>query len=106
MRATWFNIYGSHPSERAKIQKGAKKEGSCFLGRVLIAMILVPHEKPQLYPAIANPMKEPSSSNYKLWVDVYDLVNCDLANGNELWLVATMGTFKSDSFPALYRKKT
>jgi hypothetical protein len=28
MRATWFNIYGSHPNERKNIVKGEKKEGS------------------------------------------------------------------------------
>lgn len=93
MRATWFNIYGSHPNERKNIAKGDKKEGSQFLGRILIAMLLVPHEKPQMYPAIANPMKEPTSENYKLWVDVYDLVNCDDAKGQPLWLYASIGSF-------------
>jgi len=34
-----------------------------------------------MYPGIANPMKEPTTENYQLWVDVYDLVRCDEAKG-------------------------
>jgi hypothetical protein len=102
MRATWINLYGVHPLERT----GLKKEGSSFLGRVLISMQLVLNEKPLLYPAVANPMKEPSYSNFLLWIDAYDLVNCKEANGKALHLDAQIGTSVSSKHPAKYKQQT
>ena len=49
-------------------------------------MQLTPSENPQLYPAVANPAKEPVQGNFKLWLDAYDLVNCEETGGRELWL--------------------
>jgi hypothetical protein len=48
MRATWINLYGVHPLERGWFQNnnGNKKEGTSFLGRILISMQLAPNEKP------------------------------------------------------------
>jgi hypothetical protein len=68
----------------------------------MISMQLTPNEKPQLYPAVANPAKEPSQSNFKLWLDTYDLVNCEEANGKNLWLVSTVGQFTSGKHQARY----
>ena len=106
MRATWFNVYGAHPNERSKIVKGEKKEGSQFLGRILLAMLLVPHEKPYMYTAVANPMKEPASEKYRLWVDVYDLVNCDSGKDKNLWVKASIGSYETERLFASYKKKT
>lgn len=66
MRATWINLYGVHPMERGWFQNnnGSKREGSSYLGRILISMQIAPTEKPSLYPAPANPVKEPNSSNF------------------------------------------
>lgn len=44
---------------------------------------------------MANPAKEPVSSRFKIFVDAYDLVNCEEAGGNNLWLIATIGNAKS-----------
>lgn len=38
MRATWINLYGIHPDDRAQATKGGSKQGSSFLGRILISM--------------------------------------------------------------------
>lgn len=108
MKATWINLYGVLPLERGWFQnnKGSKREGSSYLGRVLISMQLTPSERPSLYPAPANPVKEPNSANFQLWLDSYDLVNCEEANGRNLWLVATIGTFTSGKHKAKYRSQT
>lgn len=37
-----------------------KKEGSQYLGRVLLAMQLLPNDRPLLQTAISAPVKEPS----------------------------------------------
>ena len=76
------------------------------MGRVLIAMLLVPHEKPFMYAAIANPMKEPASEKYRLWIDVYDLVNCDSGKDKQLWVKASIGSFETDKCLASYKKKS
>lgn len=48
MRSTWLNLYGVHPLERGwfSSNKGNKKEGSFYLGRVLISIQLAPNDKP------------------------------------------------------------
>ena len=74
MPARWFNLYGTHPEDRADNTKG-RKEGSTYLGRVLLAFSLVANERPQLNAGQANPIKEPKSMMYQLWVDLYDLIN-------------------------------
>jgi hypothetical protein len=47
MRARWFNLYGTHPLERSSKTTG-RREGSTYLGRVLIAFNLVSNDRPQL----------------------------------------------------------
>lgn len=41
-----------------------------------------------------------------LWVDTYDLVNCDEANGNKLWVVASIGSTFSDKHYAKFKEST
>ena len=45
MKARWINLYGTHPLERSNRTK-SKKEGSCWLGRVLIAFSIVSTDRP------------------------------------------------------------
>jgi len=45
MKPQWINIYGTHPELRTDRTKN-KKEGTSFLGRVLIAFSLVSNERP------------------------------------------------------------
>ena len=57
------------------------------MGRVLISMQLSPNEKPQLVATMANPIKEPNTANFSLWVDVYDLTSCeDSAGGRPVYI--------------------
>ena len=58
MPAKWVNLYGISPNERSPRTRG-KKEGSSYLGRVLIAFSLIPNEAPQLCLQSGNPIKEP-----------------------------------------------
>jgi len=46
MKSTWFNLYGVAPQERGWFTSHNynKKEGSCYLGRVLLSMSLTPNE--------------------------------------------------------------
>ncbi len=47
MKSTWFNLYGVAPLERPWFKSGtSKKEGSNYLGRVLIQTVLAPNERP------------------------------------------------------------
>lgn len=68
-------------------------------------MQLVPNDNPKLFPANLNPLKEPNSSNFQLWVDAYDLVNCEKAKGGNLWLVSSIGTYASSKHSAIYNKQ-
>jgi len=47
MKARWFNMYGTHPNERNAKTKG-RREGSTYLGRVLIQFSLIPNDNPLL----------------------------------------------------------
>jgi hypothetical protein len=66
MKCTWINTYGVHPSERGwfKQVNAAKKEGTSFLGRLLVSMQLTPNEKPSLISTVAQHPKEPTSGNF------------------------------------------
>jgi hypothetical protein len=46
MTPRWFNLYGPHPNDRERIRDKIKgrREGSYWLGRILIAMNLVPSD--------------------------------------------------------------
>jgi len=39
----------------------------------------------------SQPSSEPPVSKYSLWVDVYDLVNCDDLLGRKVWVQASIG---------------
>lgn len=45
MTARWINLYGTKPLERSKRTRG-KKEGSQYLGRMLIAITMLTNERP------------------------------------------------------------
>lgn len=72
LKPTWINLYGIHPDGNLIffifcIDRGwfvtksyNKKEGSVFLGRVLITMQLLPHERPSLMVQSSTPVKEPA----------------------------------------------
>jgi hypothetical protein len=63
MSARWINLYGVKPLERSSRTTG-KKEGSQWLGRVLIAFNMVSNERPQFMSQVGNAVKEPKSILY------------------------------------------
>lgn len=81
MAARWFNLYGVDPKERNAKTKG-KREGSSYLGRILLAFNVIPNEMPQLQLTSAIPTKDPRQEQFQLWVDVYEWINCKIADPN------------------------
>lgn len=47
MATRWINLYGTDPDKRTDKTKG-KKEGTSYLGRVMIAFSILPADRPQL----------------------------------------------------------
>ena len=84
-------MYGTPPRERASNTRG-RKEGSAYLGRVCLALNLVPSERPQLANQGAPLSRDPKHYTYKLWVDIYSLVNCDVANCEPIEIEASIGS--------------
>jgi len=77
MKARWFNLYGTHPDERSDKTK-RMTEGTSYLGRVLIAFNIVSADRPVLQVQQGMPINDPKSMAYKLWVDLYELLDCEL----------------------------
>jgi hypothetical protein len=44
--------------------------------------------------------------NFKLWLDAYDLVNCEETAGKEVWLKLSIGGYTSAKFAAKYKSST
>ena len=47
MPTRWINLYGPDPDKRSDKTKG-KKEGTSYLGRVMIAFSILAADRPQL----------------------------------------------------------
>lgn len=81
---TWINMYGIPDDERPgffekMIASGPKFiEGTDFMGRVLLSMNLIPHEKPEKGNQYLSGSVEPESQPYQLRVD---LIEAHLNNG-------------------------
>ena len=58
MKTRWFNLYGTNPKERSSRTKSLR-EGTCYLGRVLINIRIVSTERPQFSSLVTNKLKEP-----------------------------------------------
>ena len=88
MPSRWINLYGVPPHEKS-LKTKSLREGTAYLGRVLFAMNLSSNEYPNLVVQAAGPIKEPKHSNYLLWVDLYDWINCDFVkqgDKNNTWV--------------------
>lgn len=91
MKARWINLYGLHPLDRKSNTKG-KKEGSAWLGRVLIAFNMVSNDRPQLQSQVGSQINEPKTLDYKIWVDLYKIVDCEIVpKGSQIWAVVSIG---------------
>lgn len=105
MPLRWINLYGTKPLERSSKTK-MRKEGTSWLGRVLINFNLVTSERPMLGDSIAPAIKEPTPQNYQMWVDLYDIINCDLVDPEDtLWVVISIGPIESGRIEAKWNKK-
>ena len=86
MPIRWINLYGTKPLERSSKTK-MRKEGTSWLGRVLISFNLVSNERPMLGESIGPTINPPKVQNYQMWVDLYDLINCDIVDKDDtLWI--------------------
>ena len=64
---------------------------------MLVAFSLISNERPQLAAGTADPIKEPKTRHYQLWVDLYELIKCDvIAADSPVWVVISIGRQKSD----------
>lgn len=73
MSARWINLYGTHPLERSPRTRG-RKEGSQWLGRVLLAFNVVTNERPMLMSQQCNALKEPKNGCFQIWIDLYYII--------------------------------
>lgn len=106
MPARWFNLYGTKPQERSPKTK-SMREGTQYLGRVLIQMSVTPNEYPNLTIQNANAIKEPRQANFNLWVDLHQLINCGVAQPDTtIWAQVSIGANVSDFYRAKYKKAT
>ena len=95
MPCRWFNLYGTEPLERSSKTR-SRTQGSQYLGRWLVAFSLISNDRPQLKNDQTNPMREPNTRSYQLWVDMYDLVGCEVvSDGSPLWCIISIGPKKS-----------
>jgi hypothetical protein len=78
MPAKWINLYGIPPNERnTGMNLGGKRkhprEGTYFMGRVLISFSLLANEKPGCATVPCNPFYEPDTQPYRLFCDIYEV---------------------------------
>ena len=75
MDPTWFNMYGIRPME---FKSGMSRlHSSSYVGRVLMSFHLLPNDRPVLSISSGSTAGKDNSVPYNLWIDVFDLVNCD-----------------------------
>ena len=105
MPCRWINLYGTEPTERSERTK-RRREGSAYLGRVLIRFDIVSNDKPQLSSQAAIGVKDPRFRLYRLWVDVFDLMRCQvIPPGSKVVVVGTVAKYKTVDWPAKYNRK-
>ena len=103
MTARWINIYGTPPMERSDRTK-RRKEGSAYLGRVLIALNMISNDRPQLRSEPGNPIKEPRIRLYRLWVEMYDLIRVQvIPEGSSVFAVVSIGKQNSEESAFKYK---
>lgn len=89
MKPNWVNLYGIHPTDRGGSHGNKIKlsHSSSFMGRILMSLHLQQNDRPQFLQGVGTHGAEPRSITYQLWVDVYDLMNCDeLLNREPVWV--------------------
>lgn len=75
MLPMWFNLYGSRHKEHDNTEP--RLYSTSFMGRVLMSFHLLPNTRPVLSLSASQVPSKIQIHTYRLWIDVYDLVNCD-----------------------------
>ena len=84
---TWINLYGIPKSEKTNFfsklinKKKEYKEGTAYMGRVLLSLTLNPHENPNKGVHFLKGYNEPENLEYKLFVDIYK-ANLEIENAS------------------------
>ena len=76
MAAKWINLYSVPAWERNSSfgkKKKHPKEGTHFMGRVLLSFSLLPSEHPKVATLPCNPFYEPDTQPYRVFCDIYEL---------------------------------
>lgn len=77
MDPIWFNMYGVRPKEK-KAGMTSLLHASAFMGRILMSFHLISDERPKMQPGVQiSAASKDYTTSYKLWIDLYELVNCD-----------------------------
>ena len=94
--------------DRGPRTKG-RREGSCWLGRVLLSFNLQPNESPEYSSQTCNPLKEPKADKYTVFVDLYSVTAFHLGeegDGKTVMVRAQFGAAKSEPIAAKRSKKS
>ena len=106
MEPRWINLYGVDPKEK---RSGVPQSGSSFMGRLLLSLHLNQNDrsdKAQLNVGSTFPSMEPATNQYQLWLDLYDLTNCDeILDCRSVWIVASCGQQKTENAYARLNKQ-
>ena len=87
---TWINMYGiptdDRPSFWDKLISGNNRfiEGTDYMGRLLLSMNLIPHEKPERGSQYLSGSAEPDAQAYQLRVD---LIEAQVSNARDELIV-------------------
>ena len=76
MPAKWINLYGIPEEERNSTFKSKiihPKEGTAFMGRIMLSFSLIPQEVPICATTQTNPFYEQDPQSYNLFCDIYEL---------------------------------
>ena len=80
------------------------------MGRLLLSLHLNQNDrsdKAQLNVGSTFPSVEPATNQYQLWLDLYDLINCDeILDCRSVWIVASCGQQKTENAYARINKQT
>lgn len=97
--AKWINLYSIPPHERnpdVSLSKKIKhpKEGTYFMGRILLSISLIASENPKFQLAQTQPFIDPDTQTYALFCDIYELKDLNDKTFDILvWCDCRIGTY-------------
>lgn len=89
MESRWVNLYGVSLEERIP---GTPQSNSSFMGRILLSLHFTENDRPQFQSQGTQNYTEPLKQKYQLWIDLFDLTNCDgILTRSSVWVTASIG---------------